>query len=136
MRKTMRLASLALASAMAGGLLLGVAPTALAQRVGGRVVIVGRGPFFGPYWGPYWSYYYGYPPYYVPANYGEVKIDTHLKNADVYIDGGFTASINQSKKFALPAGNHTIELRDHDGQTLDQENVAVTIGRTTKLHFS
>lgn len=70
------------------------------------------------------------------ANYGEVKIDTHRKDAAVYIDGGYAARIKDSKKFALRPGNHQIELRDSDGQTIYQEKVAVTIGRTTKLHIS
>src|SRR5215467_3583547 len=130
MRKTMRISSIALATAMTGGLLLGIAPNASAQRTG-RIVIIERRPFFGP-WYPY--YYYPYPPDYVSANYGEVKIDTHLKEAQVYIDGGYAAKLKDMKKFALAPGNHEIELRDYDGQTLYQENVAVTVGHTTKLH--
>jgi hypothetical protein len=134
MRKTLRWSSIALACAMTGGLLLGVAPTASAQRFRGRVVIVGPGPFFGPYY-PYYGYY-PYPPSYMAANYGEVKIETHDKEARVYIDGGYAAKIREAKKFALRPGNHEIELRNSDGQTFYQERVAVTIGHTTKLHVS
>lgn len=130
MRKTMRIASLAMGIAMTGGLLLSMAPTASAQRVSGRVIIVERRPFF-----PYYYDYYPYPPYYV-ANYGEIKIATHQKDASVYIDGGFAARIRDAKRFALRPGNHNVELRDSDGQTIAQEEVAVTLGHTTKLHFS
>jgi hypothetical protein len=134
MRKSMRLFSIALAAAMTGGLLFGMAPAASAQRIRGRVVIVGPGPFVGPFY-PYYGYY-PYPPRYMAANYGEVEFKTHLKNADVYIDGGYAARIRETKKFALRPGNHDIELRDSDGRTFYQERVAVTIGHTTKLHVS
>ena len=134
MRKTMQWLLIALTCAMTGGLLLGVAPAASAQRIRGRVVVVGPGPFFGPFY-PYYGYY-PYPPAYMAANFGEVEFKTHLKNAKVYIDGGYAAQIKETKKFALRPGNHDIELRDSDGQTLYQERVAVTIGQTTKLHVS
>ena len=129
MRKTMRYLSMALASALAMGL-LGLAPTASAQRR--RVVIVER-----PFWGPFYPYgYYPYPTNYMAANFGEVKIDTHDKDAAVYIDSGYAGKIKDAKKFALRPGNHQIELRDPDGQTFYQEQVAVTVGHTTKLHVS
>ena len=134
MRKTMRYLSIALACAMTGGLLLGVAPTASAQRFRGGFVVVGPGPYWGPFY-PYYGYY-PYPPAYMAANFGEVEFKTHLKNADVYIDGGYAARIRDTKKFALRPGNHEIELRDADGRDLYQERVAVMLGQTTKLHVS
>jgi hypothetical protein len=134
MRKTMQWLSIALACAMTGGLLLSVAPAASAQRIRGGFVIVGPGPFFGPFY-PYYGYY-PYPPSYMAANFGEVEFKTHLKNAEVYIDGGYAARIKEAKKFALRPGNHDIELRDSDGRTIYQERVAVTVGQTTKLHVS
>jgi len=137
MRKTMRLLSIALAAVIAGGLLLAVAPTASAQRFRGGFVFVGPGPYFGPFY-PYYGYY-PYPPYYMAANYGEVQIDTHQKeqkNDAVYIDGGFASKLKDAKKFALRPGNHDIQLRSPDGQVIYQENVAITVGHTTKLHVS
>jgi hypothetical protein len=134
MRKTMRYLSIALACAMTGGLLLGMAPTASAQRFRGGFVVVGPGPYWGPFY-PYYGYY-PYPPAYMAANFGEVEFKTHLKNADVYIDGGYAARIRDTKKFALRPGNHEIELRDADGRDLYQERVAVMLGQTTKLHVS
>src|SRR5262249_41233491 len=136
MRKTMRWKSIALASAITGALFLGLTPTVSAQRVRHRVVIVERGPFFGPFY----PYDYYYPPYpsYVAGNYGEVKIEAHHRDKDskVYIDGGFASNLRDHHKFALRAGTHDIELRDSDGQTIYEERVAVTIGKTTKLHAS
>jgi hypothetical protein len=119
---------------MTGVLLFGMAPAASAQRIRSRAVIVGPGPFYGPFY-PYYGYY-PYPPRYMAANYGEVEFKTHLKNSDVYIDGGYAARIRETKKFALRPGNHDIELRDSDGRTFYQECVADTIGHTTKLHVS
>jgi hypothetical protein len=119
---------------MTGGLLLGMAPTASAQRFRGGFVVVGPGPYWGPFY-PYYGYY-PYPPAYMAANFGEVEFKTHLKNADVYIDGGYAARIRDTKKFALRPGNHEIELRDADGRDLYQERVAVMLGQTTKLHVS
>ena len=108
MRKTL---SVALASALTVGL-LGMVPTGSAQRR--RVIIVER-----PFWGPFYPYgYYPYPAPYMPTDFGEVKIDTHQKDAEVYIDGGYAAKIKETKKFALRPGNHEIELRDSDGRTL------------------
>jgi len=138
MRNTMRFGSIALATAITGALLLGTAPTSPAQRViSRRVVVIERTPFFYDPFFPYGGYY-SYPPRYVAANYGEVKIEAHHqdKEANVYIDGGFAANMRDHHRFAMRPGNHDIELRDSDGQTIYKEHVAVTIGQTTKLRVS
>ena len=54
----------------------------------------------------------------------------------MYIDGGFAATTDKAKTFALRPGDHDIELLDPEGQTLFHERVAVTVGNTTKLHVS
>lgn len=136
MRKTTRRCFLALACVMTGGLLLGMAPTASAQRIvrPQRVVIVERGPFFYDPFFPYGGFY-PYPAGYA-ANYGEVKIDTHRKDAKVYVDGGYAGRIKDAKKLALRPGNHKIELRNSDDVTFFRETVAITVGHTTKLHVA
>jgi hypothetical protein len=129
MRRAMRWFSSAVAVLLIGGFLLTAAPGAAAGQIRRRVIVVE--PFY-PYYP--WGYYpYAYPGYYAPANYGEVKIETHRKDLAVYIDGGYAAEIRKNKKFTLRPGNHQIELRDSDGQTVYQERVAVTIGKTVKL---
>jgi len=138
MRFNKRLLSIVLAAGMAGGLFLSLPSTASAHIRGG-FVFAGPGPFWGGY--PYGFYpygYYPYPPSYMAANYGEVKLDTHLKdkNAVLYVDSGYAAKVKDSKKFALRAGNHQIEVRSSDGQTIYQEKVAVLAGHTIKLHIS
>jgi hypothetical protein len=132
MRKTMRWISTALAVAVVGGMLLGLPPTASAQRVTRSIVVVQPVPVFDPFF-PYAYYPYGYPAGYVAGNYGYVKVDTHGQQASVYVDGGYAAKTHKSKKFALKAGNHNIELKDSNGKTFFQERVAVTVGQTTKV---
>ena len=120
-----------LAVLLLGGFLLSLPPRASAQFR--RHVIVVQ-PFY-PYY-PGGFYPYGYPGYYLQANYGEVKIETRRKDLAVYIDGGYAAEIKKDKKFTLKPGNHEIELRNSEGQTVYQEKVAVTVGKTTKLQIS
>jgi hypothetical protein len=132
MRKTMRWISTALAVAVVGGMLLGLPPTASAQRVTRSIVVVQPVPVFDPFF-PYAYYPYGYPAGYVAGNYGYVKVDTHGQQASVYVDGGYAAKTHKSKKLALKAGNHNIELKDSNGKTFFQERVAVTVGQTTKV---
>src|SRR5260370_27563651 len=124
MRKSMRFFRIAWAGAITGSLLLGMAPTAAAQRIRSRVVIVGPGPFYGPFY-PFYPYYgyYPYPPYYMAGNYGEVKIETHRKDAQVYIDGGFAAPIKETKKFPLRPVNPTTELPHFEGPTNFRDRV-------------
>jgi hypothetical protein len=129
--RTMRWMSSTLAVLIAGGFLLSATPQASAGQIARRRVIVVE-PFYPYYpWG--WGYPYGYPPAYVASHYGEVKLDTHRKDLSVYIDGGFAAKTSKEKKFTLRPGNHEVELRDSDGQTVYQEKVAVIVGKTTKL---
>src|SRR5215467_10564239 len=96
-----------------------------------RIVIVEPIRVFDPFF--YYPYPYAYPPDYMATNFGYVKIKTDLKNAVVYVDGGFADRIEKAKKFALRPGTHDIELRDSDGRILFQERVAVIVGKTTEL---
>ena len=133
MRKKMRLLTVAWLVAVAGGFLLSLPPTAAsAQRARQRIIIVQPVDPFLPGAYPY----YPYPVYNMPSNYGQVKIETKQKNASVYIDGGFASTIDKDKKFALRPGQHDVELRNSDGQSLFHERVAVTLGHTTKLRVS
>ena len=60
------------------------------------------GPFYGPaYYGWYGPGYYA--PYAVePAPYaGKVKFETKMKDASVYVDGGYAGTIRQLGTFPL-----------------------------------
>jgi hypothetical protein len=103
-----------------------------------RPGFVFRGYFGGPFYGP--AYYGWYGPAYVapygvvPGPYeGKVKIDTKMKDASVFVDGGYAGTAGQLKTFALRPGTHNIEVRDPSGQTIFQEKVDVLAGKTTKL---
>ena len=98
------------------------------------VVVIGRpyygyyGGFYSPFWGPYWgSYYYSHP------NAGEVKIDTKVKDAQVFINGAFAGTTKQNKSMYLRPGSYNIEVRDA-GRTTLSEKVYVVAGKTLKLH--
>ena len=86
--------------------------------------------FYGPAWyGPAWG-----PAYVVPQKLtGDVKIDTHIKQAAVYVDGGFAGQTDKLKKFSLQPGNHDIEIRDAAGQTLFHQTIAVIADKTADI---
>lgn len=133
MRVSMKWLMRTLTAALLGSaLLLSPLAPASAAQVRRRVIIVEP---FGPFY-PYYVYPYPYPGYYMYRNYGEVKIETYQKHSDVYIDGGYAASMKKSKKFALRPGAHDIELRNSDGVTYYSRRVTVLVGETTKLHVS
>jgi hypothetical protein len=97
-----------------------------------------RGYFGGPFYGPAYYGWYG-PAYYgpyavVPAPYeGKVKIDTKMKGASVFVDGGYAGIVGQLKTFPLRPGTHSIEVRSPSGQTILQEKIEVLAGKTIKL---
>jgi len=94
--------------------------------VGGPVVY---GGWYAPYWGPYWGpYAYGYHP-----NSGEVKLDTKVKDAQVFIDGSYAGTTKENKTMHLRPGNYNIEIREN-GQTPFAQKIYVAAGQTVHLH--
>jgi hypothetical protein len=82
------------------------------------------GPFYGPYsWGPY----FGTP------NAGEVKVDTKVKDAEVFIDGSFAGTVGKLKTMRLRPGRYNIEIRA-PGRTPFAENIYVVAGKTIHLN--
>jgi hypothetical protein len=105
------------------------------SRIGGRPVIVRPYFYYGPGWYGYWSpRYYSWPPAnsVVPST-GEVKIDTHLKDALLYVDDGYVGPIDKFKKFHLRPGTHDIEVRDVSGERIFRERVQVILDKTTEI---
>ena len=86
-------------------------------------------PFWRPYWGPayYGGYYYGYPAA------AQVKLDTKVKNAEVFIDGSFAGTTQQNKTMHLRPGDYNIEIREN-GQTPFAQKIYVAAGKTLHLH--
>jgi hypothetical protein len=96
-------------------------------------VFVGRpavyGGWYSPYWGPYWGgYRYGYFP-----NSGEVKLDTKVKDAQVFINGAYAGTTHDNKSMHLRPGSYNIEIREN-GQTPFAQKVYVAAGKTLHLH--
>jgi len=117
--------------------LMTLAPVSASAAVRGFVA-VGRpyvyGGFYRPYWGPYWGWgpgYYG--PYYANPNAGEVKLDTKVKDAEVFIDGSYAGTTKQNKSMYLRPGTYTIDIREA-GRSRFAEKVYVVAGKTLHLH--
>jgi hypothetical protein len=97
--------------------------------------------WYGPSWyGPGWGWYgapYGYGYGYSAApTTGSVKFETktkEMKDAAVYVDGGYAGTVGELKTFQLRPGDHNLELRDHDGRSIYQERVSVIAGKTLKI---
>ena len=108
-----------------GLLILTVALMTLAPMSASAAI---RGFVGGPYWGPYWGpAYYGYPAA------GQVKLDTKVKHAEVFIDGAFAGTTHQTKSMHLRPGSYNIEIREA-GMTKFAERVYVVAGTTLHLH--
>ena len=110
-----------------------LAPMSASAAVRGFVV-VGRpyyggwyAPYWGPYWGPYGGYYYGHP------NAGEVKLDTKVKDAQVFINGAYAGTTHQNKSMYLRPGSYNIEIREA-GRSQFAQKVYVVAGKTLHLH--
>lgn len=94
---------------------------------------VGVGGYWGgPYWGPYYGYYGYYGPYGYPSA-GQIKLDTKVKNAEVFINGAFAGMTQQDKSMHLRPGTYNIEIREL-GQTKFTQQVYVAPGKTLHLH--
>ena len=51
------------------------------------------------------GYYYGYP------NAGEVKLDTKVKDAGVFINGAYAGTTHDNKTMHLRPGTYNIEIQ-------------------------
>lgn len=109
------------------------------------------GVFVRGYYGPGWGWGWYGPAYYGPAYYGwydtgyygayggavpsvgKVKIETKMRDASVYVDGGYAGKIGDLKTFPLKPGTHDIELRSSSGESIFQQHVEVLAGKTIKL---
>jgi hypothetical protein len=100
------------------------ASAAVRVFVGGPVY----GGLYAPYWGPYWGYRYGYFP-----NSGEVKLETKVKDAQVFINGAFAGTTHDNKTMHLRPGSYNLEIREN-GQTPFSEKIYVAAGKTLHLH--
>jgi hypothetical protein len=113
--------------------LLTLAPVGASAAVRGFVVVGPSyyGGWYSPFWGSYWGPAYG--GYYAHPNAGEVKLDTKVKDAQVFINGAYAGTTHQNKSMYLRAGSYNIEIREA-GRTPFAEKVYVVAGKTLHLH--
>ena len=88
------------------------------------------GGWYRPYWGPYRA---PYGSYYAHPNAGEVKLDTKMKDAQVFINGAYAGTTRQNKSMYLRPGNYNIEIRGV-GNSRYAERVYVVAGKPLHLH--
>jgi hypothetical protein len=115
--------------------LMSLAPVAATAQVRARVV-VGRPHYYGsgfyrPYWGAYWGPSYS-PYYFSNPNSGEVKLDTKVKDAGVYINGAYAGTTKDNRTMHLRPGQYNIEIRGYGHPYA--ERVYVVAGKTLHLH--
>lgn len=112
--------------------LMTLAPVSASAAVRGFVVVGGPyyGGFYHPFWGPYWGPYGGY---YAHPYSGEVKLDTKVKDAQVFINGAFAGTTHQNKSMYLRPGTYNIEIREGGAPHFTQR-VYVVAGKTLHLH--
>ena len=113
--------------------LMTLAPLGASAAIRG-VVVVGR-PYFGgwyrPFWGPYWAPYGG-PVYYGHPNAGEVKLETKVKDAQVFINGAYAGTTHDNRSMYLRPGNYNLEIR-LGGRTQYAERIYVVAGKTLRI---
>ncbi len=114
------------------GALMTLAPVSASAAIRGYVVVGPHyyvGGWYSPYWGPYWGLPY---PLYSYPNSGEVKLETKVKDAQVFINGAYAGTTHDNKTMHLRPGNYNIEIRE-GGRTEFAQNVYVTAGKTLKI---
>ena len=78
------------------------APMTASAGIRGGVVVLGPG-FYGPGWyNPFWGAYWGPGPYYAYPNAGEVKLDTKVKDAQVFINGSYAGTTKEPSRCMWP----------------------------------
>ena len=92
----------------------------------------GWGGYYSPFWSAYWGPYYGYG-YAAYPNSGEVKLDTKVKDAQVFINGAFAGTTHDNRTMHLRPGNYNIEIKEA-GNTQFSQKVYVAAGVTIHLH--
>lgn len=113
---------------LASVVLMALLPTtALARGV------VAVGPAFGPYgwYGPYYGMY-PYGPYFAGSAAGIVKLDTKVKDAEVFVNGAYAGTVGQLKTMMMRSGTYDILIRAA-GRASFEQHIYVVAGKTLKL---
>jgi hypothetical protein len=62
-----------------------------------------------------------------------VKLDTKVKDAQVFINGSYAGTTHENKSMRLRPGTYNIEIRE-GGTTPFSRKIYVTAGKTLHLH--
>lgn len=95
-------------------------------------VVVGAPVYYGPAYAPFWAGYWGPGPYYAYPNAGVVKLDTKVKDAQVFINGAYAGTTKENKTMHLRPGSYNVEIRE-GGQAQFSQQVYVAAGKTIHL---
>lgn len=105
------------------------------------------GPWGRPWgwggWGPAWSFYdpFWWGPRGVPAfwttplagrNLGEVRLETQVKTASVFLDGAYAGTVKDLKSMWLEPGVYQLALRDSGGRGFEKKIYVIT-GKTLRM---
>jgi len=130
--KTFKVAGL-----VVGAFLMMALPASAHARFRGGILF---GPAISPlgwyspfYYGRYWPYgYYGPYPVYT-SNTGEIKLDTNVKDAEVFINGAYAGTAGKMKSIRLRPDAYNLEIRA-PGYVSYTQRIYVVAGHTIRLH--
>ncbi len=100
----------------------------------GRVAVFARPAYFPAAWYGYGPLYgpYPYGPYAGAPAAGEVKLDTKMKEAQVFVNGAYAGTAGKLKTMWMRPGSYTIEVRAA-GYAPFSEKVYVVAGKTVHV---
>jgi hypothetical protein len=95
---------------------------------------------WGPNWGGYDPFWYSplavHPGYWMGfgpgEGMGEVKLETEVKTASVYIDGGYAGAVKDRRSMWLRPGTYELRVRDGGKKTYAQR-IYVLSGKTLRV---
>jgi hypothetical protein len=105
-------------------------PLTVAAR--GRVAVFGGSRFAPMGWYGYGYGPYSYGPYFGVPNAGQVKLETKVKDAQVFVDGAYAGISGKLKTMWMRPGSYTIELRAV-GRPQFAEKIYVVAGKTVHV---
>jgi hypothetical protein len=94
-------------------------------------------PFYYGFWPSYWFYPPFYPPVYfpgysAPGQEGEVRLETNVKSAEVYLNSAFAGMAGHLKSFWIAPGVYELEIRT-ENQVIFQRRIYVLTGKTIRV---
>lgn len=78
---------------------------------------------------------YLHRPYFCTPNAGEVKLDTKVKDAEVFIDGNYAGTVGELKTISRHPSSYDLQVRA-SGRMSFQQRIYVLAGKTIKLQVN